>query len=81
MYNQLGLCEMKKKDYAKALEAFQKGKLLTDNEVLQSLSFNEIVAYEYLSEYKEALRLLEQYIKNYPDDETAKRERQFLSTR
>lgn len=81
VYNQLGLCEMKKKDYAKALEAFQKGKLLTDNEVLQSLSFNEIVAYEYLSEYKEALRLLEQYIKNYPDDETAKRERQFLSTR
>ena len=81
VYNQLGLCEMKKKDYEKALAAFQAGKQLSDSSILQSLSFNEIVAYEYLGEYEEALRLLEQYIKNYPDDETAKREKQFLSTR
>lgn len=81
VYNQLGLCEMKKQDYPKALEAFQAGKQLQDVAVLQSISFNEIVAYEYLGEYGEALKLLEQYIKNYPDDETAKREREFLSTR
>ena len=81
IYNQLGLCEMKKKDYGKALEAFQAGKQLEDASVLQSLSFNEIVAYEYLGQYKEAANLLEQYLKNYPDDENAKREQQFLSTR
>lgn len=81
VYNQLGICEMAKGDYQKALEAFQAGKKLGDGSYLQSLSFNEIVAYEYLGEYKKAAVLLESYLKAYPDDEKAKREQQFLSTR
>lgn len=81
IYNQLGLCEMKKKDYAKALEAFSAGRQIEDNGIGQKLAFNEIVAYEYLGEYQKAAVLLEDYLKNYPDDETAKREQQFLSTR
>ena len=47
----------------------------------QTLSFNEIVAYEYLGEYKKAAVLLDSYLQAYPDDETAKREKQFLQTR
>lgn len=81
VYNQLGLCEMAKKDYQKALEAFQAGMQIEENEIMQTLSFNEIVAYEYLGEYKKAAVLLDGYLKLYPDDETAKREQQFLSTR
>ncbi len=81
VYNQLGLCEMAKKDYRKALEAFQAGKQIEGNEIMQSLSFNEIVAYEYLGEYKKAAVLLDSYLKSYPDDEKAKREQQFLLTR
>lgn len=81
IYNQLGLCEMAKKDYQKALSAFQAGKEIENNEMLQALSFNEIVAYEYLGEYQKAAVLVDTYLQQYPDDETAKREQQFLSTR
>lgn len=81
IYNQLGLCEMQKGQYAKALEAFQKGLETQDKQILQSLQFNEIVAYEYLGEYKKAAVLLETYLQTYPDDETAKREYEFLASR
>lgn len=81
MYNQLGLCEMTRGEYEKALEAFQAGIQLPDSAMLQTLSFNEIVAYEYLGEYEKAFELLGIYLKKYPDDEQAKREYEFLSTR
>lgn len=81
IYNQLGLCEMAKGEYQKALDAFQAGMQLGDSAMQQSLSFNEVVAYEYLGEYKQAYALLTQYLANYPDDEQARREYGFLSTR
>ena len=81
MYNQLGLCEMTRGEYLKALEAFQAGMQLKDTAMMQTLSFNEIVAYEFLGEYRQAQVLMENYLKNYPDDEQAKREYEFLSTR
>ena len=81
IYNQLGLCEMSKKEYQKALEAFQAGKQIEGNSLMQTLSFNEIVAYEYLEEYQKAAVLLNTYLQNYPDDQAAIREQQFLSTR
>jgi len=81
MYNQLGLCEMTRGDYQSALEAFQAGMRLENTTMMQTLSFNEIVAYEHLGEYKQAFVLMENYLKNYPDDEQARREYQFLSTR
>lgn len=81
VYNQLGLCELAKGEYQKALAAFQSGMQLEDNPMQQSLAFNEIVAYEYLGEYEQAYALLTNYMKNYPDDEQARRELDFLSTR
>jgi len=81
IYNQLGLCELNRGDYQKALEAFQAGLQLEGNLVQQSLAFNEIVAYEYLGNYEQAYELLTNYMKSYPDDEQARRELDFLSTR
>ncbi len=81
IYNQLGLCEMQKGQYAKALDAFQKGLETGDKMALQSLQFNEIVAYEHMGEFKKAAVLLETYLQSYPDDEKAKREYEFLTTR
>ncbi|MCM1025317.1 MAG: tetratricopeptide repeat protein [Roseburia sp.] len=81
IYNQLGLCEMTRGEYQKALEAFQAGMKLENSGILQSLSFNEIVAYEHLGNYEQAYVLLGNYLKNYPDDEEARREYDFLSTR
>lgn len=81
VYNQLGLCEMAKGEYSKALEAFQAGMQLGGSAMMQTLSFNEIAAYEYLGEYERAYVLINNYLKNYPDDQTARREYDFLSTR
>lgn len=81
IYNQLGLCEMARENYQEALEAFQAGLLIENSGLKQTLSFNEIVAYEYLGDYQKAAVLLDSYLKTYPDDENAKREREFLSTR
>ncbi len=81
IYNQLGICEMLKGQYAKALDAFQKGLKTDDKTMQQSLLFNEIVAYEHMGEYKKAAVLMETYLKTYPDDEKARREYEFLLTR
>lgn len=81
IYNQLGVCEMAKQDYQKALEAFQAGLQIENSGMVQTLSFNQIMAYEYLGEYQTASALLDDYMLAYPDDETAGREQQFLSSR
>ncbi|MBQ7774548.1 MAG: tetratricopeptide repeat protein [Lachnospiraceae bacterium] len=81
IYNQLGLCEMKKGEYANALAAFQSGLQAEGTEMLQSLQFNEIVAYEHLGEFTQAKSLMESYLTMYPDDEKATREYSFLLSR
>ncbi len=81
IYNQLGLCEMDTGDYAAALQSFETGLKLGGEELNQSLLFNQIVAYEYLADFKKATVLMENYLKNYPDDEAAQREYKFLKTR
>nr|MCR5526397.1 tetratricopeptide repeat protein [Lachnospiraceae bacterium] len=79
--NQLGVCQMTNKNYKKALEAFEQGLEVKNSENEQSLRYNQIVAYEYLSDFKKATVLMESYLKDYPNDENAKREYVFLSTR
>lgn len=81
VYNQLGLCEMKLREYRKALDAFQAGLALNDRDMQQALSYNEVVACEYLNDYKQAAEKLSVYLRNYPDDAVAQREYIFLSTR
>ena len=72
---------MKKQEYEKALSYFEKGLDMKDSATLQSLSFNQAVAYEFLQEYDKARDLLQAYLNTYPDDEAAKREMEFLKTR
>ncbi len=81
IYNQLGLCKMKVGDYEAALTAFQSGLAIENNAFGQKLQFNEIVAYEYLGDFKKAAVLMETYCKLYPDDTGAQREYEFLKTR
>lgn len=81
IYNQLGLCRMRMKEYSQALEAFQAAMNIEDNGMMQTLKFNEIVAYEYMEDYKTAAALMNSYLKSYPDDGAAKREYEFLKTR
>lgn len=81
VYDQLGLAKMKLKDYQSALSAFESGIATGDTSYMQSLKFNEIVSYEYLTEFKKAAVQMEEYLKLYPDDEKAIREYEFLKTR
>jgi tetratricopeptide (TPR) repeat protein len=81
VYNQLGLCNISKKDYEAALAAFQAGMQIENNGMMQTLAFNEIMAYEYLGEYQKAAVLINNYMNTYPDDDMAAREQDFLSTR
>ena len=81
IYNQLGLCRMQMGEYELALSSFQYAMNIEGNEMMQSLKFNEIVAYEYLEDFKTAAALMNDYLKSYPDDEEAQREYKFLKTR
>ncbi len=81
IYNQLGLCRMQLKEYEAALLAFQTGMNIEGNDMMQTLKFNEAVTYEYMGDYKTAAALMNSYLRSYPDDETAKREYDFLQTR
>ena len=81
LYNQLGLCQMKRGAFVEALEAFQLGLECEDKSLQQSLRFNEAIAYEYLADFETAKKLMAAYLKDYPNDEEAKREYEFLKTR
>lgn len=81
VYNQLGLCKLEQGNYKEALEAFQTAMMIENNNMMQTLKYNEIVAYEYLGEYTKALILMESYLTSYPDDVNAQREYEFLKTR
>lgn len=81
IYNQLALCNMELGDYDGALSALQSGLALEDSSLRQTLSFNQIVAYERKGDFKQAAQLMAQYVQAYPDDETAVREYEFLRSR
>ena len=81
IYNQMGLCQMKMERYSEALSSFQAAINQEDASILQTLKYNEIVAYEYMEEYQTAASLMKDYLKLYPNDEAAAREYEFLKTR
>lgn len=82
IYNQLGLCKLTIGAYEEALNAFNSGIAIEEgNTVIQQLKYNQIVAYEYLADFKKAATLMTDYLKIYPDDTTAQREYEFLKTR
>lgn len=83
IYNLLGCCEMKLSNEKEAAEAFEKG--LKDKEISaelkQEMRLNQIVAYEKMGNLDTAKTLLSEYLTDYPDDEKAAKEAQFLETR
>ncbi len=81
IYNQLGICKLALGDYEAARAAFESGIAMNDMDIMQTLKYNEIVAYEYLGDFKKACVLMEAYLATYPDDATALREYEFLKTR
>ncbi|MCD8130122.1 MAG: tetratricopeptide repeat protein [Lachnospiraceae bacterium] len=81
LYNQLGLCQLKRGLYEEALEAFTQGLACNDTSLRQNLRYNQIVAYEMLGDFDTAKELMESYVSDYPGDEEALREALFLESR
>lgn len=80
--NQLAICQMNLGDYDTALTTIQTALEESDDvELKKSLRFNQIVAYEYKSEFGKAKAAMTEYLASYPDDEKAQREYEFLKTR
>lgn len=81
VYNQLGLCKLKKEDYEGGLTSIQKGISEGDGTAIQELLLNEVGAYEYLGDFETARTKMASYLEVYPDDKEAAREYEFLKTR
>ena len=47
----------------------------------KEMQYNIIVAYEQMEDWESAKVKLEEYLENYPNDKSAKKEAEFLKTR
>ena len=81
VYEQLAKCRMAGEDYKGALEVIEMGLSLGNGEGAKELSFDRIVSYERLYDFATARKYMEEYIALYPEDEVARRESIFLSSR
>ena len=81
LYSELALMKIEQQDYEGALQTAESGLALGSTPYMQSLMFSRIVANEYLLNFDTAASLMTEYLTMYPDDENARRENEFLSTR
>lgn len=81
VYNRMGMCKLKDKDYGAAIDFFEQGLILGDETASPSLAYNRAVAYEYNGDFKQALTYMQEYEDTYGPDQNAQRELAFLKTR
>lgn len=81
IYEQLAKCKIKAGDYEGALETIEAGLSLGGGEGMGGMMFDRIVAYERLYDFESAKKCMEEYLQIFPDDEVARRENVFLSSR
>lgn len=77
----LAMCDIYDGAYDSALENIAQGLKENSKEDEQGLLYNEIVAYEYKRDFATAKEKMKIYLEQYPEDEAALRENEFLSTR
>ena len=81
IYEQLAGCKIKNGDYEGALETIEAGLNLGGGEGVGGMMFDRVVAYERLYDFDSAKKSMEEYLQMFPDDEVARRENVFLSSR
>ncbi len=81
VYEQLATCRLNKGDYEGALDTIESGLSLGGGQAQQGMMFERIVAYERLYDFASAKKYMEEYLELYPDDDVARRESVFLSSR
>ncbi len=77
----MGEQRMKAGDYTHAITYFQAGLGMEEVPNQQALMRNLIICYEYSGDFQSAKTQMETYLQLFPDDEEAKQEQVFLSTR
>ena len=92
-YRGIGIAKWEKKDYKGARKAFKKAKEALNyynlglaqedsgKKMKKEMQYNIIVAYEQMEDWESAKVKLEEYLENYPNDKSAKKEAEFLNTR
>lgn len=81
VYNQLAGCHMEKENYVPALSYILKGLEMKDKASEQSLTYNAVIVYEKLGEFKKAKKYATEYCKAWPGDEEMEKELAFIETR
>lgn len=83
LYNLMGGCALKLDDGKSALSYYEKGLAASgsSDELKKEMEYNVIVSYEEMQNWEKAKSKLNEYLEKYPDDETAKKEVEFLETR
>lgn len=81
IYEQYSTCLLNKGEYDQALTTIESGLTMGKGEGVRGMMFNRIVAYERLYDFENAKTSMKEYLELYPDDEVAKRENVFLSSR
>ena len=77
----MGQAQMDNGNYDTAITYFQTALDLESVPNKQQITKAMIIAYEYSGDFATAKSQMEEYMKDYPDDEDAAREYQFLETR
>lgn len=82
LYNMMGISGLKTDEFEKAADYFKAGLKSEEmsEELTKEMSFNLIAAYEGMQEFDKASEHLEEYLKQYPDDEKALKEQEFFNT-
>ena len=76
IYNMIGNCDLKLGEAKEALNYYNLGLAQEDSDkkMKKEMQYNIIVAYEQMEDWEE-------YLENYPNDKSAKKEAEFLKTR
>lgn len=78
---ELGQARLEQGSYQQALAFFRKGLEAENPMNLQQLRKGEIIALEYLLDFAQAKEKMQSYVADYPEDEEAAREWEFLQSR
>ena len=79
--NALAKLAIGKGDYTAALSYLEQGLGMDNVTNRRELLQNQIIAYEYSGDFRSAWKVVQDYVENYPNDESAKREYIFLKNR
>ena len=79
--NGLALCDIAEGSYDSALEHIESGLSAAGEQDRENLLYNQIVVYEKKLDFVEAKTLMAAFLEEFPDNEEAIRESQFLQSR